>query len=81
MASAVGGLRTLVDPGRTGELVDEPTEEAFAEAIAGILDDPERARRYSAASVLRAGTYTWRRAASDLATLHQELSAGQLVEC
>lgn len=81
VASDVGGLRTLVDHGRTGELVDSPTAEQFTQSVLRVIGDPETAQRYSAASVLRASRYTWRDAASKLTAIHDELIQGQLVEC
>ncbi|MGY1840469.1 MULTISPECIES: glycosyltransferase family 4 protein [unclassified Modestobacter] len=49
VASAVQGLQEIVTSGETGLLVppDDPT--ALAEAIAGLLDDPERARAMAGA--------------------------------
>ena len=81
VASAVGGLTTLVDHGRTGLLVEDPTPERYAAAVRRIFDEPLAAERLSTASVLRARTYTWRAAAGALLNLHDELSSGRLVEC
>jgi D-inositol-3-phosphate glycosyltransferase len=80
VANAVGGLTTLVDHGRTGFLVEEPTPARYAEAVRR-LDAPLMAERLSTASVLRARRYTWRAAAHALLDLHDELSASRLVEC
>ncbi len=81
VASAVGGLTTLVDQGRTGFLIDDPTPERYAAAVRRIFDEPLMAERLSTASVLRARRYTWRAAASALVDLHDELASRQLVEC
>jgi D-inositol-3-phosphate glycosyltransferase len=81
VASAVGGLTTLVDHGRTGYLVDEPDPVAYAAAVRRVFDEPLAAERLSTASVLRARHYTWRAAARELVELHDELAAGRLVEC
>ncbi len=81
VASAVGGLTTLVDHGRTGFLVEDPTPERYASAVRRIFDEPLAAERLSTASVLRARTYTWRAAAGALLDLHDELGSGRLVEC
>jgi D-inositol-3-phosphate glycosyltransferase len=80
VASAVGGLTTLVDHGRTGYLVDEPDPVAYAAAVRQVFDEPLAAERLSTASVLRARRYTWRAAARALVELHDELAAGRLVE-
>ena len=81
VASAVGGLTTLVDHGRTGFLVEDPTPTRYAAAVRRVFDEPLVAERLSTASVLRARGYTWRAAAGALLDLHDELSAGRLVEC
>jgi D-inositol-3-phosphate glycosyltransferase len=81
VASAVGGLTTLVDHGRTGFLVEEATPERYAAAVRQVFDAPLVPERLSTASVLRARQYTWRAAAGALLDLHDELAAGRLVEC
>src|SRR6204780_3705766 len=81
VASAVGGLTTLVDHGHTGFLVDDPDPVTYAAAVRRVFDEPLAAERFSTASVLRARRYTWRAAARTLVELHDELAAGRLVEC
>ena len=81
VASAVGGLTTLVDDGHTGYLVDEPDPRAYASAVRRVFAQPLGPERLSTASVLRARLYTWRAAAATLVELHDELAAGRLVEC
>jgi D-inositol-3-phosphate glycosyltransferase len=81
VASAVGGLATLVDHGRTGFLVEGHDPQDFAAAVRRVVGDPLFAERLSTASVLRARDYTWRGAAALLHTIYDELTAGQLVEC
>jgi D-inositol-3-phosphate glycosyltransferase len=81
VASAVGGLTTLVDHGRTGFLVEDPTPERYAAAVRRVFDEPLAAERLSTASVLRARRYTGRPAAAALLDLHDELVSGRLVEC
>jgi D-inositol-3-phosphate glycosyltransferase len=81
VASAVGGLTTLVDQGRTGFLVEDPTPRRYAAAVRRIFDEPLLAERLSTASVLRARRYTWRAAAAALVELHDELGSARLVEC
>ena len=81
VASAVGGLTTLVDHGRTGFLVEETSPDAYAAAVRRVFAEPLAAERLSTAAVLRARGYTWRGAARTLVELHDELVAGRLVEC
>ncbi len=81
VASDVGGLRSLVDHGRTGYLVEEPDPEAYAGWVRQILAEPMLAERLSAGSVLRAQRYTWARAARLLVEIYADLTLGRLVEC
>jgi len=81
VASAVGGLTTLVDDGRTGALVDGWDPVAYAKAVAGIIGEPIRATRYSTAAVLEAQRYTWRATATQLSDLFSSLVARRLVSC
>ena len=82
VASAVGGLTTLVDHGHTGFLVEEPDPAAYAAAVRRVFDEPLAAERLSTASVpagpplhlarCRPGrwsscTTSWRQAASSSA--------------
>ncbi len=81
VASAVGGLTTLVDHGATGFLVEGRDPAAFAAAAARILEDPVLAAGMAERSAARALGYSWREAADRLASLHDELAAGHLVQC
>ncbi|MGH9091963.1 MAG: glycosyltransferase [Acidimicrobiales bacterium] len=81
VASAVGGLTTLVEDGRTGFLVDEAQPAAFAQRVERVVGEPLLAERLSTGAVLRARTYTWREAAARLSAVHDGLVAGRLVEC
>ena len=81
VASAVGGLTTLVDHGRTGYLVEERDPAAYAAHVRRVASDPLLAEQLSTAAVLRARRYTWREAAARLREIHDELVAGRLVEC
>ncbi|HEY8544595.1 MAG TPA: glycosyltransferase [Acidimicrobiales bacterium] len=81
VAAAVGGLRTLVEHGRTGYLVDRPDPSEYAAHIRRILDDPDLDRRLSANAARRARDYTWSTAAARLRRLYADITAGSLVEC
>ena len=81
VASAVGGLLTLVDDGTTGFLVRGRAPEEFAKAIARILDEPALASSMGVASAARAKRYTWSFAAARLRRLYADLSVNQLVAC
>ncbi|HEX6394440.1 MAG TPA: glycosyltransferase [Acidimicrobiales bacterium] len=81
VASAVGGLTTLVDHGRTGFLVDGRAADDYAKPLAEILDDPSFARWLGRAGAQRAGAYTWQAAASALWERVEELTSAVLVAC
>jgi D-inositol-3-phosphate glycosyltransferase len=81
VAAAVGGLRTLVDHGRTGYLVEEADPHVFAAHSAALLDRPLVAAEMSVAAAERARRYTWSVAAASLRRLYAQLTAGALVEC
>ena len=81
VASAVGGLTTLVDEGATGYLIDSMDPADFATAIAAVLSTPEIELTMQAASAERARSYTWRSAAVQLSELTEQLISRRLVTC
>ena len=71
-----GGAREALLDGETGVLVDGADVEAVADAVAGLLGDPDRARRLGRAGrerVLR--DHTWPRIAERLAGWLREAAA------
>jgi D-inositol-3-phosphate glycosyltransferase len=81
VASAVGGLRSLVDDGETGFLIHERDPGEFAKAIARILDEPMLSASMAHLSSDRASSYTWGFAAARLRRLYTDLTVRQLVAC
>ena len=81
VASAVGGLISLVDDGRTGRLVEGRDPRDYARAVTDVLADPDRAAAMSAAAVERARRYTWSFAAARLRRLYSDLTVRELVAC
>ena len=81
VASAVGGLISLVDDGRTGRLVEGRDPRDYARAVTDVLADPGRAAAMSAAAVERARRYTWSFAAARLRRLYSDLTVRELVAC
>ncbi|HEY5664469.1 MAG TPA: glycosyltransferase [Ilumatobacter sp.] len=79
VASAVGGLKSLVAEGETGFLIARRDPQQFAKAIARILDDPILAGSMSVAAAARARSYTWSFAAARLRRLYADLTSRQLV--
>jgi glycosyltransferase involved in cell wall biosynthesis len=58
LVSARGGPRELVEHDGTGLVVSSLDPAAWADAIGGLLDDPARRERLSAAAVRRMGRYS-----------------------
>lgn len=81
VAAAVGGLRTLVDDGRTGYLVDSRDAADYAAAVNRILADPALASTMSSAGTIEARRYTWSVTAARLRRLYSDLTARSLVQC
>jgi D-inositol-3-phosphate glycosyltransferase len=81
VASAVGGLLSLVDDGRTGRLIDGRDPSAYARAVAEILADDELRASMGAAAVERARWYTWSFAAARLRRLYSDLTVRERVTC
>lgn len=85
VAAAVGGLRTLVDHGRTGFLVDERDPIEFAAYVDQLVDGTPAARAtasaMSAAAFRLSHEYTWTVTAARLRRLYADLTARSLVRC
>lgn len=82
VASAVGGLLSLVDDGVTGFLLPDRHPRHVAAAVDRILADPELAGAMSAAAAQRAAQYTWGFAAARARRLYLDLTAARnLVTC
>lgn len=81
VAANVGGLRSLVDHGHTGYLVDVRTAAAFAEPVERLLGDPELAREMGLNASARSGRYTWSITAARLRRVYADLGARELVSC
>jgi glycosyltransferase involved in cell wall biosynthesis len=56
VATAVGGTPEVIEDGTDGILVPAGRDEALEAAIAGLLDDPERARALVAAGLSQIAT-------------------------
>lgn len=81
VAASVGGLRTLVDDGLTGFLVDSRDPADYAAAISKILHDPNLAASLSATAASLAAGYRWSTTAARLRRLYADLTARSLVNC
>lgn len=81
VASDVGGLRTLVDHGRTGLRVSGRDPGDYAAAVHRILDDPVFAENLARRSASAASAYTWTSMAARLRRIHTDLTERALVDC
>jgi D-inositol-3-phosphate glycosyltransferase len=81
VASAIGGLTTLVDHGRTGYLVGPNDAAGFAHYLGELLDDRALARLLGAAASKSNLGYTWASAADGILDLCTALTERDLVIC
>jgi D-inositol-3-phosphate glycosyltransferase len=81
VAAGVGGLRSLVDDGGTGFLVDGRDPYDYAGPVSSLLDDPELAEAMSATAVSRSRRYAWSMTAARLRRLYADLLAREPVSC
>ena len=73
VASDVGGLSELVDPGVSGALVPPGDSVALAAAISDMLADPGRRARFVAAAERKAGAFSEQRFATEVARVYRSL--------
>ena len=81
VAAAVGGLRTLVDHGRTGFLVEGRDPTVFAAFAGEILGNHALAEAMGAAGAAQARKYQWSISAARLRRLYSDLTARTLTTC
>lgn len=76
VASAVGGLRYVVDDGITGALVEGHDPGDHAERVLRLLGDPLASRRMGEAGVVRSLTFSWDATAAGMLGVYRELLDG-----
>ncbi len=81
IASAVGGLVTLVEHGYTGYLVESRDPDEYGAHVDTILADPVLARRLSISAAARGRTYTWAGSARRLVRLYRDVASRSLTPC
>jgi D-inositol-3-phosphate glycosyltransferase len=81
VAAAVGGLRTLVDHGRTGFLVEGRDPTVFAAFAGEITRNDALAQAMGAAGAAQAQKYQWSISAARLRRLYSDLTARTLTTC
>ncbi|HVL80862.1 MAG TPA: glycosyltransferase [Actinomycetota bacterium] len=75
VATAVGGLRRLVQDGQTGYLVRRRTSSAFARALSRVLADPEARDRLGTNAVALAQRFPWSATAEGLLEVYASVTA------
>ncbi len=81
VAAPVGGLRSIVDHGRTGFLVDDATAEAFAAQAATLIDNPLLAAETAMNAAERARSYSWAAMARSLGAAYRKVQSRVPVYC
>jgi D-inositol-3-phosphate glycosyltransferase len=81
VAADVGGLRSVVDDGHTGFLVEGRHALDYAAPVDLVLSDPDLARAMGASALARSSRYRWSIAAARLRRLYGDLAARAPVEC
>jgi D-inositol-3-phosphate glycosyltransferase len=81
VAASVGGLRSLVEDGDTGFLVEGRSAHEYAAPVALLLDSPGLAGELGRNAAARSARYTWSIAAARLRRLYGDLVARAPVQC
>ena len=72
VGAAVGGLRTIVEDGRTGFLVEGHDPGEHAERLLQVLGDPGLAARMGDAACRRAQRFSWEHTADELLSVYRD---------
>ena len=81
VAADVGGLRTIVEDGRTGFLVADRDPGHWAQLTGRLLASPDLAERMGTAAARRARDFTWSTTAARLRRIYADLSVRTPVSC
>jgi D-inositol-3-phosphate glycosyltransferase len=81
VAAAVGGLRSLVDDGHTGFLVESRDPTDWAAPIALLLDDADLRAEMGVSAHARSRRYSWSITAARLRRLYSDLAVREPVRC
>ncbi len=81
VAADVGGLRTLVDHGRSGLRIAGRDPARYTEAVLSILDNPALAASMARRGAEMAGRYSWTATAGRLRRIFDGLATRVLVDC
>ncbi len=81
VAASVGGLRSVVEHGRTGFLVGDGTADAFAEKVRELIVNPLLCAEMAMNASERAKKYSWAAAAELLQQAYNRAQSRVLVDC
>ena len=81
VAASVGGLRTLVQHGRTGYLVEGRDPAAYADHVGALLTDTAAAAEMAMCAAEHSWSFTWAATAARLRRICDDLTQRTLVDC
>jgi D-inositol-3-phosphate glycosyltransferase len=81
VAAAVGGLRSLVDDGETGFLIEARDPSDYAVPVAKLLSDDAMARDIGVRAAMQSRRYSWSMTAARLRRLYGDIVVRGLVRC
>jgi glycosyltransferase involved in cell wall biosynthesis len=73
VSTGVGDIANMIESGVTGTIVPERDPAAMADAVMGLLKQPDRARSMASRAYERLDRYSWNRVGSQWATLYDDL--------
>jgi D-inositol-3-phosphate glycosyltransferase len=79
VAASVGGLRYVVQEGKTGFLVEGHDPADHAERLLRILQDPRESRRLGKAGVVQSLRFSWDATAAEILAVYREVLDGHPV--
>ncbi len=81
IASAVGGLQSLIDDGVTGWLIDTRDPKEYADRLRMLFASPDLARAMGLAAATRARRYAWSATANRVKVAFEELGTRAPIPC
>ena len=81
VAAPVGGLRSVVDHGRTGILVEDATPAAFAAETAALIDNPLLAAEIAMNAADRSRSFSWAAMARSLRAAYRKVQSLVPISC
>ena len=81
VASAVGGLQTIIEDDSSGYLIDGRDPWSYASRVSKIINDSKKAEEMSVEAVKRSKSFTWSVTAARLRRICSDLQSRSLVDC